>query len=166
MKITLKTLNRAMCPKERLSWWKWKWSESHSVLSNLFVTPWTVVEWVAFPFSKGSLQPRDWTQLPAMQADSLPAEPQGKPKNTGVGSLSLLQWIFPTQELSQGPLHCRWILYQLNYQGSPMTELLKTGCLGTGSLKRWHLNLAQLVTGIQPGKDLLKSIFLPRKLQV
>ena len=32
-----------------------------------------------------------------LQADSLPAEPQGKPKNTGVGSLSLLQEIFPTQ---------------------------------------------------------------------
>ena len=31
-----------------------------------------------------------------MHADSLPAEPQGKPKNTGVGSLSLLQQIFPT----------------------------------------------------------------------
>ena len=35
---------------------------------------------------------------PALQADSLPAELQGKPKNTGVGSLSLLQGIFLTQE--------------------------------------------------------------------
>ena len=35
---------------------------------------------------------------PTLWADSLPAEPQGKPKNTGVGSLSLLQQIFPTQE--------------------------------------------------------------------
>ena len=33
---------------------------------------------------------------PELQADSLPAEPPGKPKNTGVGSLSLLQQIFPT----------------------------------------------------------------------
>ena len=33
---------------------------------------------------------------PTLQADSLPAEPQGKPKNTGVDSLSLLQRIFPT----------------------------------------------------------------------
>ena len=31
---------------------------------------------------------------PALQVDSLPAEPQGKPENTGVGSLSLLQGIF------------------------------------------------------------------------
>ena len=37
---------------------------------------------------------------PALQADSLPAEPEGKPKNTGVGSLSLLQGIFLTQELN------------------------------------------------------------------
>ena len=53
-----------------------------------------------------------------MQVDSLPSEPEGKPKNTGVGSLSLLQWIFPTQ-LNRGLLHCRRILYQLSYQGSP-----------------------------------------------
>ena len=38
---------------------------------------------------------------------------------TGVGSLSLLQWIFLTQELIQPLLHCRQILYQLSYQGSP-----------------------------------------------
>ena len=53
-----------------------------------------ILEWVAFLFSRGSSQPRSTT----LQADSLPSEPQGKPKNTGVGSLSLLQWIFPTQE--------------------------------------------------------------------
>ena len=41
-------------------------------------------------------------------------------QNTGVGSFSLLQGIFPTQELNQGLLHCRQILYQLSYQGSPM----------------------------------------------
>ena len=40
-------------------------------------------------------------------------------KNTGVGSLSLLQQIFPIQESNWGLLHCRRILYQLNYQGSP-----------------------------------------------
>ena len=66
----------------------------------------------AFPFSRESSQPRNQTQV------SL-TEPQGKPKNTGVGSLSLLQKIFQTQELIQGILHCRWILYQLSYPGSP-----------------------------------------------
>ena len=36
-----------------------------------------------------------------------------------MGSLSLLQWIFPTQESNRGLLHCRQILYQLSYEGSP-----------------------------------------------
>ena len=39
---------------------------------------------------------------PTLQVDSLPAEPQGKPKSTGVDSLSLLQWIFPTREWNPG----------------------------------------------------------------
>ena len=56
---------------------------------------------------------------PTLQADSLPAEPQGKPKNTGVGSPFLLQRIFLTQDLNQGLLHCRRILYQLSHRGSP-----------------------------------------------
>ena len=57
--------------------------------------------------------------FPTLQADSLPSEPPGKPKNSGVGSLSLLQGIFLTQKSNQGLLHCRQILYQLSYQGSP-----------------------------------------------
>ena len=40
---------------------------------------------------------------PALQANSLPAEPQGKSKNTRVGSLSLLQQIFRTQEPAGSP---------------------------------------------------------------
>ena len=38
---------------------------------------------------------------------------------TGVDSLPLLQGIFPTQESNQGLLHCRWVLYQMSYQGRP-----------------------------------------------
>ena len=56
---------------------------------------------------------------PTLQVDSVPSEPPEKPKKTGVGSLSLLQGIFLTQELNWGLLHCTWILYQLSYQGSP-----------------------------------------------
>ena len=66
-------------------------------------------------FSNPGIEPRS----PTLQADSLPAEPPGKPKNTGVGSLSLLRRIFLTQESNWSLLHCRWILYQLSYQGSP-----------------------------------------------
>ena len=46
-----------------------------------------------------------------------PAEPPGKLKSSEVGSLSLLQQVFTTQESNWGLLHCRWILYQLSYQG-------------------------------------------------
>ena len=70
-----------------------------------------ILEWVAM-LSRGSSQPRDWTQV------SLPSELPGKSKNTGVGSLSLLQGIFLTQDSKQGLLHCRQILYQLSYHGS------------------------------------------------
>ena len=41
-------------------------------------------------------------------------------QNAGVGSLSLLQGIFLTQESNQSLLHCRQIFYQLNYEGSHM----------------------------------------------
>ena len=40
-------------------------------------------------------------------------------KSTGVGCHFLLQGIFLTQELNLGLLHCRKILYQLGYEGSP-----------------------------------------------
>ena len=43
------------------------------------------------------LDPGIKLESPALQADYLPTEPQGKPTNTGVGSLTLLQQIFPTQ---------------------------------------------------------------------
>ena len=55
---------------------------------------------------------------PALQADSSSSEPPGKPRNVGVGCLSLLQGIFLTQESSRGLLHYRQILYQLSHQGS------------------------------------------------
>ena len=41
-------------------------------------------------------------------------------QKTGVGSLSLLQGIFPTQGSNPGLPHGRWILYQLSHQGSPL----------------------------------------------
>ena len=78
--------------------------------------------WSGKPFpSPGDLpNPGIEPRSPALQADSL-TEPLGKPKNTGVGSLFLLQGIFPTQKSNWGLLHCRQILYPLSYlilQGS------------------------------------------------
>ena len=66
-----------------------KWSESHSVVSN-------------------SLRPHGLNS------------PWNFPgQNTRVGSLFLLQGIFPAQRSNPALLHCRWILYQLSYKGSP-----------------------------------------------
>ena len=110
-------------------WWEWKWKLLSCV--QFFVTQWTIQSmefsrpeyWSGKPFpSTGDLpNPGIKPRSPALQADSLPAEPPGKPKDTGVGSLSLLQGTFPTQELNWRLLHCRQILYQLSYKGSPRT---------------------------------------------
>ena len=69
--------------------------------------------WSGQPFpSPGDLpNPGIKPKSPSLQADSLPAYPQGKPKNTGVDSLFLLQWIFLTQESNWGLLHCRQIFF-------------------------------------------------------
>ena len=53
-------------------------------------------------------------------------------QDTGVGSLSLLQGIFPTQGLNPGLPHCRPILYQLSYKGSP--QLVGGVCNSLGSV--------------------------------
>ena len=111
------------------------------------MTPWTVA--CRAPLSLGMLQARilEWVakcsppgDLPNagikprfdQQADSLPPEPPRKPKNTGVGSLSLLQGNFLTQELNWGLLNCRWILYQLSYlrsmQGFCFLQMLSKSC--------------------------------------
>ena len=91
---------------------------------RLFATPWTIQSmeffrpeyWSELPFpSPGDLpNPGSEPRSPTLQADYSPAEPQGKPKNTGVSSLSLLQLIFLTHELNQGLLYCRRIIYQLS----------------------------------------------------
>ena len=94
--------------------------------------------WYPFP-SPGDLpNPGIKPRSLVLCADSLPAEPSGKPKNTGVGSLSHLQRIFPIRELNRGLMRCRWILYQLSYQGIPgvggvtkewnVTECTRTPC--------------------------------------
>ena len=75
-----------------------------------------IPEWAAYPFSKDLPNPGREPRSPALQVYSLPAEPQGKPKNTGGGSLSLLQRIFPTQGSNPGLPHCRQILYQLSHK--------------------------------------------------
>ena len=79
---------------------------SHRVGHN-----WSDLAAAAFSFTRASSQPRDRTRYPTLLEDNLRAESQGKPKNTGVGSLSLLQQIFLIQDSNQGLLYCRSIIY-------------------------------------------------------
>ena len=90
------------------------WLYSHGILEA------RILEWVAFPFSRGSLQPRDQTEVSHIIGRLFTSWITKEAQENGVGSWSLLQQIFLTQESHQGLLHCRWIL---SYQGSP-TDLL------------------------------------------
>ena len=77
-----------------------------------------ILEWVAFPFSRGSSQLKDQTQISHIAEGFFTVWVTRKPKNIGVGSLSLLQGIFLTQESNLGLLYCKRILYQLSYEGT------------------------------------------------
>ena len=102
---------------------------------RLFATPWTAASRLFCPwgFSRqeyrsrltcpppGDLpSPGIEPRSPTLQAGSLQSESQGKPKNTGMDSLSLLQGIFPTQESNQGFLHCKWIFLPAELPGQPL----------------------------------------------
>ena len=127
-----------------IPYWKWKSLSCVQLLSDPMglYSPWNSPGQNTGVGSLSLLQESSQPRIKpssALQTDSLPAEPQGKPKNTRVGSLSLLQRIFQTQELSRGLLYCRWILYQLSYlapwsQGygiSPNPILMNKSC-------HWH----------------------------
>ena len=75
-------------------------------------------------------------------------------QNTGVGSLSLLQEIFPTQESNPGLSHCRRILYQLSYKGSP--RILEWVAYPFSRGSSWPRN--------QPGSPALQADTLPIEL--
>ena len=106
--------------------------------------------WSGLPFLSPGDLPNSGieSKSPSLHANALPSELQGNPKlkllirvrlfatswticrpwnspgeNTGVGSLSLLQGIFPTQGSNPGLPHFRWIFHQLSYKGNP--NLLK-----------------------------------------
>ena len=75
-----------------------------------------------FPSPEDLPNPGIEPRPPTLQADSLPAEPQGKPKNTGVDSLSLLQWIFPIQESLSPALQADSLPTELS--GKPQTLMV------------------------------------------
>ena len=93
------------------------WTVAYTVHGTLQAR---ILEWVTFPFSGRSSQPRDQTQVSHISGGFFTSWATREAQEYGVGSLSFLQGIFPTQELNQGLLHCRRILYQLSYEGSSL----------------------------------------------
>ena len=77
-----------------------------------------ILEWVAFSFSRGSSQPSDWTPVSLTTGGFFTSWAIREAKEYWSGSLSLLQWLFSTQESNWSLLHCRQILYQLSYRGN------------------------------------------------
>ena len=77
--------------------------------------------WNGQPFpSPGNLpNPGIKPRSPTLQADSLPGELPGEPKNTEVGSLSLLQGTFPTQDSTWGLLHWQVASLPAELPGKP-----------------------------------------------
>ena len=78
------------------------WTVAHQLPLSMGILQARILEWVAMPSSRDLPNPGIESRSPSLQADSLLSEPPGKPMNTEVGSLSLLQGIFPTQELNRG----------------------------------------------------------------
>ena len=90
-----------------------------------------------YAFLQGNLpNPGIKPRSPTLQVYSLLSEPAGKPKNTGVDSLSLLQGNFSTQESNWGPLLCRWIPYQRSYQG------ILCSCIYTYKWSNWRAEIS------------------------
>ena len=79
---------------------------SDSLQPHALYSPWLlqarILEWVAFHFARGSSQSGDQTQVSPIAGGFFTSWAKGKPKNIGVGSLSLLQQIFLTQECEPG----------------------------------------------------------------
>jgi len=77
-----------------------------------------------------------------------------------VGSLFLLQRIFPTQGLNAGLLHCRWILYQLSHRGSPKILEWVAYPFSSGSFQPRNLTGVPCIAG---GFFTNLAIMLPNK---
>ena len=91
--------------------WQWWLLVVARRILNLTCSMWDLVSW------KWKWESLIWVWLFAAHGLYSPWNSPGQ--NTGVGNLSFLQGIFPTQGLNPGLPHCRWILHQLRYKGSP-----------------------------------------------
>ena len=96
-----------------------------------------ILEWVAMPSSRGSSQPRS----PTLEADSLQSEPPGKPKNTGVGSLTLLQGNLPNPGIELGSPALQVNSLPAELPGKPITTVSNLFC---------HLCIIYFMCYLQP----------------
>ena len=108
--------------------WEAKSSQSHMLQPLRLCT--TTQEKLVLLSVEGTKVPPAATKTPRAVSNSLQPPGLYSPwnstgHNTGEGSLSLLQGIFPTQGSNPGLPHCRRILYQLSYQGSPRPNAAK-----------------------------------------
>ena len=78
-----------------------------------------ILELIAVPFSRDLPDPWIEPRSPTLQDDSLPDEPQGKPKNPGVGSLFLLQGNLPDTKIGLRSTPLQVDSLPTSYQGSP-----------------------------------------------
>ena len=114
------------------------WTVAHQAPLSIGILQARILEWVAMPSFRGAL-PNLGIKLRslALQVDSLPSEPPGKPKKIGVGSLSFLQWMFSVQESNRRLLHCRQISTSWATKEAQnaiyKTDKTGTALLGTGS---------------------------------
>ena len=98
------------------------WTTVHGILQA------RILEWVAFPFSKGSSQPKDRTQVSHIAGRFFTSWATREVQEYWGGQPIPLQRTFLTQESN-----CRWILYQLSYEESPKCKdipYLYIGSLG------------------------------------
>ena len=103
-------------------------THTHTRYSYLthFVTQARILVWVAVPFSRGSSQSRDRTQISHTAGGFFTSWATGRPKNTAVGSLSLLQQIF-------WPRNWTWV----SCIAGGFFELLQAPTLWPHNAKNW-----------------------------
>ena len=107
-----------ICPESES---EWKVTQSCMTLCNALdcivhgiLQAW-ILEWVAVPFSRGSFQSRDWTQVSHISGGFFTSWATREAQEYWSGE----PIPFPVYLLNQGLLHCRWFLYQQSYQEVP-----------------------------------------------
>ena len=113
-----------------------------------------ILECIVMPSFRGSSQPRIKPRSPTLQADSLPSDPPGKHKNTGVGSLAPLQGILPTPGSNPGLLQYRQTL--LSEPPESKTTCFSSACLSPAPHPKKKIHFSPGVFKGHPSKQNLK----------